>query len=47
MTMTDIHIQNLRKKGIDVQKVIVKSLRLAKNYSDKIKESGKKTETNQ
>ncbi len=33
MTSTDIHIQNLRKKGIDVQKVISKTLKLAKNYS--------------
>ncbi|WP_257349881.1 hypothetical protein [Pseudalkalibacillus decolorationis] len=44
MTITDVHIQNLREKGIDVQKVIVKSLRLAKNYSDKMKENGKNSE---
>ncbi len=35
MTSTDIHIQNLRKKGIDVQKVISKTLKLAKSYSGK------------
>lgn len=34
MTSTDIHIENLRKKGIDVQKVISKTVKLAKEYTE-------------